>query len=153
MPTPRRESMHTPKGAYQKYANPDYVSRKALVKDLVPRVLRIALEARGITHDDAARLMGLSTAAFRDRLYGRTNLSIEEVIALAQTLDLDMSMLWNPNTTIGDLLAVKPTLSLGVAERSITQRNGFLRPRKDSANKAGTVHLHRRSIGGSEGHG
>lgn len=153
MPDQRRESLHTPKGAYLKYADPNYVARKALVKDLVPRTLKIALEVRGITHDDAARTMGLSTAAFRDRLYGRTNFAIEEVIALSQTFDLDMSMLWNPNATIGDLLAVKPTLSLGVSERSGTQGERFLRPRKQSLTNPAIVPMHRRNSSGGSSHG
>ena len=83
---PPEEPQRTPKGAYAVLADKGYVARRDELKDRIPTAMGIICRHLGWTHKELGRLMGLSEAAVKHRLYGRTEFSAAELLALAEAI-------------------------------------------------------------------
>lgn len=111
--TPTPVKTHVPKGSYANKADPRYVAERDRVKSIVPQLLNLALRQKGVTAQQAADAMGISTGAFRDRIHGRKPIPVEELVGLAAVYDLDLTSLLDSEFTTRDLLQVASKM-LGV---------------------------------------
>ncbi len=57
----------------------------------IRRVLADAREARGVSQQRLAQVIGVNREAMRDRLLGRTQTKAEEIAALAAFFEIDVS--------------------------------------------------------------
>lgn len=85
---PPEEPQRTPKGAYQSLADKAYVARRDELKDRIPTAMGIICRHLGWTHKELGLLMGLSQAAVKHRLYGRTEFTASELLAVADRLGI-----------------------------------------------------------------
>lgn len=85
-----------PKGSYRETGDPGYAERRARADEMVRVSLRQVLNSKGVTIAQAAQLMGLSPAALRHRLYGRTEMSAAELFALSWALGVDARVFYDP---------------------------------------------------------
>lgn len=95
----RQARSHTPKGAYKHTADPEYASAHDRCEQAIGIALRQIMDARGVTAADIGKIMGLSPAAVRHRLYGARKMSAGEVIGLAVKLEFDPRYLLDPTFT------------------------------------------------------
>lgn len=86
----------TPKGAYKHTAAPEYVEAHDKCDSVIGIALRRIMDERGVTAGDVAKIMGLSPAAVRHRLYGARKMSAAEVFGLATALQFDPRYLLDP---------------------------------------------------------
>lgn len=91
----------TPKGAYSVTAHPGYVRARELVRTLAPAALRDVMDEHDLTVDEVAEIMGLSPSAVRHRLYGRKEIALAEVVALALELHVDPAVFYTVNRRRG----------------------------------------------------
>lgn len=100
--TEARTRSHTPKGAYRDTADPGYAEVRDRCEAAIGIALRQIMDARGVTAADVGKIMGLSPAAVRHRLYGARKMTAGEVIGLAMKLDFDPRYLLDPTFTEQD---------------------------------------------------
>lgn len=85
---PPEDPQRTPKGAYMGLADKAYVARRDELKDRIPTAMGIICRHLGWTHKELGLLMGLSQAAVKHRLYGRTEFTASELLAVADALGI-----------------------------------------------------------------
>lgn len=78
----------TPKGAYADQADAAYVRRRDELRDRIPTAMGVICRHLGWTHRELGQIMGLSPAAVKHRLYGRTEFSAAELLALAERIGI-----------------------------------------------------------------
>lgn len=86
----------TPKGAYKDTADPGYAEARDRCDSAIGIALRQIMDAKGVTAGDVAKIMGLSPAAVRHRLYGARKMTAAEVFGLAKVLKFDPRYLLDP---------------------------------------------------------
>lgn len=97
-----RVANQTPKGSYKHTADPQYASELARCESTIGIALRQIMDAKGVTAADVAKIMGLSPAAVRHRLYGARKVTAGEAQALAKALNFDVRYLLDPEFTEQD---------------------------------------------------
>lgn len=94
----------TPKGAYASRATSEYVEAKNYVSTQMPVILGLLMKTRRLTFEEVSEKMGLSAAAVRHRVYGRTEFSAGEMVGLARALGIDPRAFYDPSFDVGQLL-------------------------------------------------
>lgn len=92
------------KGTYQRYAEPRYLSRRDEVNSYAPKMLALLLRLRSIDQESFARQMGLSISALRDRLGGKTSMSVGEVAAVAMLLEVPITVFIDRSMSMADVM-------------------------------------------------
>ena len=103
VPVEAKKKEHVPKGTYAHLASPQYREEEEWVRDNVPVVLGVIMRRRKLTMEGIGKLMGLSPAAVRHRVYGRTEFTVPELVALARELELDPAVFYDRNAPIEEI--------------------------------------------------
>lgn len=98
---------YVPKGTYAHLADKVYLSKRDEVNDYAPRMLNLVLKLKGIEQEAFAARMGLSVSAFRDRLRGKTSISVGELVGAAMLLDVPLSVLIDRSTNMDQVLKLR----------------------------------------------
>lgn len=111
MPAKKPTSKVPPRNFYAESADADYRALRERVKAQAPVVLGLLLQQRSKSQADLARHMGLSHSAVRHRVYGRTEFTVSELVAIAHWLDVDVAVFTDPNAPIHSIIQAKSTPS------------------------------------------
>lgn len=96
-PKPKRQQLaFKPKGYYSDTADPVYEEGRNRASEQIPSLVMVVMRKRKISQSDMARAMGLSPAAVKHRLSGRTEFGASELAGLAQLYDLPIELFYNP---------------------------------------------------------
>lgn len=71
-----------------------YVQTREFVRTLAPMALRNLMDEHDLGVDEIAEIMGLSPSAIRHRLYGRKEMALAEMVALAVELGEDPAVFY-----------------------------------------------------------
>lgn len=93
-----------------------YATERDLTMVAVPRLVARVLTHLEITHEDAAKTMGFTYSAFRDRMRGRTEFRLSELAGLAKVYGFDLAVLMNARHTLAALTAAEERILSGELE-------------------------------------
>lgn len=87
-----------PKGFYADRADAAYRKAQDEAKSEILGLIQILMTRRRITKAELAEKMGLSEAAVRHRLNGRTEFGVYELVGLARLFDVPVQAFFDPDT-------------------------------------------------------
>lgn len=93
-----------PKGTYQVFAQPEYIAELERVEDRIETVLKAIMERRGLTAAALGSVMGFHTSSIRKRVRKETKFGFAELVALANWLDVDPSVFYDPDAPVEQIL-------------------------------------------------
>ncbi len=92
------------RGSFQSIADPQYVARRDELRERIPTALGVICRYRGWTHAQLGEIMGLSPAALKHRIYGRTEFSAAELIALSERIGIPVQAFFDPEFPFEEVL-------------------------------------------------
>lgn len=105
--TDERRAWHgNAKGSYAHLADPRGQEASETAEAHFLMLVKFLLDARGITHEQAATAMGIGVGTLRDKLSGRYGTRIGEAAQLAVVLGVPLAALVDRSTPIGELLTL-----------------------------------------------
>ena len=98
-----------PRGSFKELADPDWFPERDKAKNYIADQLQLVLKVRRVSQRKLSEMMGMSQAAVRHKLYGRTSFFADEIVVLAEKLDVDVRIFFDPSMTEPEILkALRP---------------------------------------------